>query len=236
MSFVLHSKGRYTAHSLVDFGGRYIYPDGHEDVEYNRICSNQIDATVKRFIVKMAMLFLSFGAGVTGPVYALLFYGINTTTIEVKFPYIEEKSDAEFIGNFLLQTMIASHGIIGYIGIEVAMGFFSDIVIILPKIAAHELNKLDISIENGHLNHAQVRLTVRNIVKQALDADEYVWSQFFAWIHIFQVTPSNDFFSLIDISYAATLRDLLYYRTLVTPPTFTYAIAMAIFCQYWVWF
>lgn len=87
------------------------------------------------------MIFLSFAAGVTGPVYALLFYGINTTTIEVKFPYIKEKSDAEFIGNVLLQSVIAGHGIIGYIGIEVAMNLFSDIIIISPEIVAYELKK-----------------------------------------------------------------------------------------------
>lgn len=173
MSYVLHSKGRYTAHSLVDFGGRYIYPDGHDDSQYTQLCSKQIDATVKSFFVKMTMIFLSFGAGVTGPAYALLFYNIKTTTIEVKLPFVDEKSDAEYLGNMLLQGMIAGHGIIGYIGIEVAMVLFSDVVTISSKIVEHELWTLSEDIEKEKLNK-QLSLRFRNIVRQALDADECV--------------------------------------------------------------
>lgn len=35
-------------------------------------------------------------------------------------------------------------------------------------------------------------------------------------------------------SYLIGARDLLFYRTLLTPPFFTYSISMAIYCQYTV--
>lgn len=38
------------------------------------------------------------------------------------------------------------------------------------------------------------------------------------------------------ISFTATIRDLLYNRTLVTPALLSYSIAMSIFCQFTVIF
>lgn len=36
-------------HSLVDFGGKYIHPNKKPDDEYSKICSKQIDKTVRVF-------------------------------------------------------------------------------------------------------------------------------------------------------------------------------------------
>ena len=61
---------RYELQSLVDFSGRYIYHNNHDKTEYNRICSEHMDATIKSYFVKMGTISVSFVICAFGPAYA----------------------------------------------------------------------------------------------------------------------------------------------------------------------
>lgn len=170
-----HSKNRYLLRELVNFSGYNIYPENHDDIEYVQICSNHINDTIRGYFQKMGLMFLSFLMAVIGPAYAFIFKNIKTTTTAVKFPFIEENSNAEFIGNVLFQSVIACHGIIGYFGMEAAMSIFCDNVTVPPKVIEMELRRLDEkNQQRNYFNSPQMRLNFKNIMKQVMDTEEYV--------------------------------------------------------------
>lgn len=213
--------------SLVSFGGRYIHPNVDEDNEYTEVCSKHIDGTVKSFFIKMGLMLLSLQGSMIGPGYAYFMYGTKTTMTNVRMPYIDPNSNMEFVANLMLASIIGVHGFIGYIGLEVAMAIFSDAVTIVPKLIILEFERMDTKIEKNGFFSLEFHYIFRNIIKQALDSDEYDNSGLSVTsIQLFK------FCFRIYFSYITGIGDLLFYRTLVTPALFTYAIGLTIFCQY----
>lgn len=133
------SKMRFELQRLIDFGGRYIYRDTHENTMYNRICAKQMDNTMKRFLIKMGIILLSYQFAMIGPIRAYFIYGIKTTTIEARIPFCQPNSNAEFVGNFLLQTTIASHAIILFLGLEIFLSIFENVLSVAPKLVKTDL-------------------------------------------------------------------------------------------------
>lgn len=169
---ILYSKKRHELSKLIDFGGRYIYRDSHENNEYNRICAEQMDKTMRRFIIKMTNIFLSFSCAMVGPTYGYFYLGVKTTTVEVRIPFTEENSDAEFIGGIILQSVIAFHGILMYIGAEVLMALFENVQMISPELIKHELKQLCKEYEDKSITDTELRIRIKNIVEQSLDIDK----------------------------------------------------------------
>lgn len=177
------TNGRYKMHSLVEFGGRYIYSNDHEDPEYNKLCSDHIDSTIRTYFTKILTMFASF-------IYALIFilylyfrHGIRSTTTELKFPFIAEDSDAEFIANLIYQYVIAVIGFLGFIGLEAMMSLFNDTASISPKLAEYEFGRLDKMVENGRLSEPRIQFALIRIIKRALDTDKYVFTVFNLCFH-----------------------------------------------------
>lgn len=158
-------------HSLLNFGGKYIYLTNDEDPEYNEICSKHIDATVRRFFIKMLTILASFWLAMIGPIHAYISQGIKTTTTNVRIPFTDVNSDAEFIGNIILQSVIGFHGVFGYIMIEVAMSMFDDVITITPKLIKFKLKRLDEAVKMRQ-NDLQICLLVKDIIKQSMDYDK----------------------------------------------------------------
>lgn len=82
---------------MVSYGGRYIYPDRRIQTEYDQICSDQMDKTIRRFFTEICLVW---------PVYKLIKYGVRTTLTEVKIPFVDEDSDTEYILNLMAQVVI----------------------------------------------------------------------------------------------------------------------------------
>lgn len=200
------SKGCALFNSLVDFGGRGIHPDKKDNNEYTKICSKQIDETVRTLIIKMIMMTLAMLSFNVGPIYSYFMYGTKTTMTNIKVPYTERYSNPEFIANVLLSAVIGIHGFIGYIGLEVSMALFSDVVTITPKLIVHVLNGLIERNEEKSISQKELSYSFKNVIKQSLDADEYL----------------------------NCISDLLYVRTFITPSLFTYSMGLGIFSQYMV--
>lgn len=80
-------------------------------------------------------------SGVSRPAYVFIDQGIKTTTTEVKFPFIDEKSDTEFIVNLILQWTILIHGFFVYVGIEIMMLLIENVAIVVPKLTEHEFRQ-----------------------------------------------------------------------------------------------
>lgn len=183
-------------HALSDFAGYYIYPHKHSDSEYVKICSEHIDATVRSFFIKMAIMILSLNLALIGPMYVLLFYGIETTICEAKFPFIDANSKADYLANFIFECFIAGHGGVSTIALEVAMSIWSNVATISPKLIEFELKKLNNFIQqkpttnqqensinkkandqtqpSKSFTDQQTQMTLKNILKLALDSDKLV--------------------------------------------------------------
>lgn len=167
------SKKRFLTHDLIDFGGYYIYPHKeHEDIEYVRICSQQIDESVRGFFMKIGILFLAMCICVFWPVYSVTMYGTKTTTLDVKIPFVEAHSDREFLFNSILMLIIASHAGTFYVGLEVAVSIWVDIATAAPKLIAYEFKKLDDLLHQSDGTDLKLRIAFLNIAKQVLDTNE----------------------------------------------------------------
>lgn len=199
-------KGCALFHSLVDFGGRCIHPVKNVDDKYTSICSMQIDETVRMLITKMFMMTMAMLSFNVGPIYSYFAHGTKTTMTNVKVPFTERYSNAEFMANVVLSAVIGIHGYIGYIGLEVSMALFSDVVTISPKLVEYDLNGLIEGNKTKTISQVDLKYSFKNIIKQSSDADEYL----------------------------RCIGELLYVRTLITPSLFTYSIGLGIFCQYMV--
>lgn len=120
------------------------------------------------------MLMMGCGAtpGVAATIYAYFVYGIKSTTVEVKIPFTDEKSNIEFIINMILQFTIFIHGFFIYLGIETIMDIFQNVAQFSPILIKSRLKQLEEMNEKGELSEAQVYHMFKDIVKQALDCDK----------------------------------------------------------------
>lgn len=156
----------------MDFGGRYIYHNSFEKTKHNQSCSNLLDISLRNFLIKMGSLFVSFTFAIVGPAHAFFVHGLKTTTTQVHIPFLEPKSDAEFVGNFMIQSLQSGHGIFLYIGIEVFLSLFENVVAILPiLINDHLVDTIELHQKNA-LTDAQLYWHVKRIVEESQDADE----------------------------------------------------------------
>lgn len=167
------SNSRRKLYTLVAFGGKYIFPDRHEDAKYTEICSKLMDDCMKSFLFKFLTIFGSFSIGMLKTYYASIVLGIKTTTTDAKFPFTGEKSSEEFLLNFILQNLIATFGFFGYFCMEGALRLIILVVNSAPQLIKYELRKLDDKIERNQIASLQIVTTFRNIVQQIMDADRY---------------------------------------------------------------
>lgn len=163
---------RFKLQSLIDFGGRYIYYDSHDNTEYNRICSDHMDITMKQFISKIAGIFISITFAAIGPAYAYFWHGIHSTFTEARIPFTEPKSNAEFMGNFLFQNVTSVHGAIAYVGLEVFLSILENAVTITPRLIENDLVHTIKLYEKKSTTQLQLNVKIGNIVRQSIDADK----------------------------------------------------------------
>lgn len=170
MSAISKNRGKY--HSLLTFAGRYIYPDNHGRTEYNQICSEQMDSTIRSFLIRILMIFLAAFAAVFGPIYVYLSQGIKTTTTEVKIPFADNDENIEYIMNMILQFMNFIYGSLVYYSLETAMAIFGDVIKVTPKLIKNQLNALIEMYERKEISELQLRFAFKNITKQLLDYEK----------------------------------------------------------------
>lgn len=164
--------GRFKLQALIDFGGRYIYHDNHGKTEYSRICSDHMDRTVRRFIVQMAASLIAYTLILIGPTHAYMTYGVQSTLIESRIPFTEPKSSAEFIGNFMIQTLICSISFVQYIGVEIFLSILENVVKATPDLIKCKLDDTIEQYKEKSITELELNARIGNIVQQSKDADK----------------------------------------------------------------
>lgn len=105
--------------------------------------------------------------------YASFWMGKRTTTVDVKFPFVQEKSDEEFWFNFALQWIIFINGLFLYFGIEITMNLFEDFAKISPKVIHLEFIDTMKKCEQKELYDEQLRITFKNGIMLVTDYQRY---------------------------------------------------------------
>lgn len=126
---------------------------------------------MKNFIFKMAIIFSSAITALIWPTYLFVSQGIKTTVTELKLPFIDENSDAEFIGNLLFQSVIVGHGFAGYVGLEVGMDICTDFVSVSQKLFKFRLLILD--DQHEEISLTELPKLVKNVIEQVRTYDWY---------------------------------------------------------------
>lgn len=105
------------------------------------------------------------------PTYQSLSQENKITALELRFPYVEKNSYAEFFGNIFIECNIFGHGFLGVFSIEVGMDIISDFVTLSPKLLKYHLQKL--FCEDGKKPSAEVNAELRNVIQHLNEFNEY---------------------------------------------------------------
>lgn len=170
---IMLTEARKQMQFLMRYAGHFVYADDHEGTEYNKICTDHIDETVRSFFVKMGIIYISLVVE-TVTVCVYIRRGTRTTLTDLKYPFVAEKSDIEFYLNVFFQAAVVLLGGLAYVSIEIVMGLAHDIASISPKLTNFELRKFHNMMQNKKISKARKDAALKHIVKEALHSDKYV--------------------------------------------------------------
>lgn len=160
-------------HTMVEFPGYYIYRNDSQNNAYNRLCSEQMDATVVSYVKKVVLMMIGGYGYAASTLYASFWLHNKTTLGSLKIPHVEEKSDAEFHYNFTLQNIIFAHGYFFYLGMETTMTIFENFATVSPKLIHLELSKCIASFERKEMTEPQLRVAFKNALLEILDYERW---------------------------------------------------------------
>lgn len=140
--------------------------------EYNRICSTGMDNTMRRYLIKMVSMVMSMIMSLIGPAYAYFAHGIRTTWTSNRIPFTEPNSDAEFIVNIFLQTIILGHGCVGYFALEMMMTLVENVVTVTPRLCTNDLAQTIGLYKNKQISELELRCKMNHFMKSTCDTDK----------------------------------------------------------------
>lgn len=168
------SKSRENWHKFIRFAANHIYPDTHDNAEYNQICSQQIEKTIKNFCLKIGIMVVAFFAAVSGSAYVFITQGVKSTIFDLRIPFTDENSNAEFLLNMALEFLVGTHGFLSFVGLEVTVVLLTDATSILPKVIEYELKQMHFTYQKNNITDTSKYMTFKNILKQTMDFKKYV--------------------------------------------------------------
>lgn len=169
---ILLTKKRFKLQAIIDFAGRYIYHDNHENTEYNCICSAAMDGTIREFAIKMGIIYISMICAFIGPTHAYIAYGVKTSWTSERIPFTVPNSADEFLINILLQTIIFVHAIWAYFALEVACTLSANVVNVAPRLSTNDLAHTIQRYNDKNISRLELRCEMRNFVKSTCDTDK----------------------------------------------------------------
>lgn len=173
-------------HTLVACPGLYVYANSREPTAYNRICSENMDKTMRNFIKKILLVLSGGIAAVSSALFASFFMGNKTTTFELKCPFVDDEN-LDFILNSILQSIALFIGCFFYAGIEIAMTIFESFASAAPRLIYNEFAQLIEMYEQKRLTESQFRAAFKNVVVMSLDYERYARS-FDIFIRVFRIS------------------------------------------------
>lgn len=170
---VTFSNLRFKVTKVLYYNKNYIFNDDHNESDYNRICSQNMDRTMKRFFIVTSIVILSFAIALVGPIYAYIKYGTRSTLLNLRFPFAEKNSDLEFILNLILQIWGGTAGICADIGIEVGYNLYINTIRLTVELIQSDIDVLSSDLEARILTKTQIKHQLLLIFEKIQHTDRY---------------------------------------------------------------
>lgn len=150
---------RHKIPRLMKTSGLHFYRDDRRPTEYNRICSEHIDCTLKSFVIKMIV---SFSLASIGPAMGYFQCHELITLYEMRLPYSHANPENEFMVNVLWQGSVGS--------------FSFACVIVFEGLTSNEL-------ETRQMASKMVNWRLKRLLVQIIYMDEYESNSIHSFIH-----------------------------------------------------
>nr|AOT85632.1 odorant receptor 116 [Mayetiola destructor] len=202
--YVVFSEKRFMLHKLSKFSQLNVYNDDHEPTKYNKVCKETLNKSVKRIRFILSLTYVSIIVGSAYPTYVFFKTGKLYSLTGVLIPGFEEGSKAERNWNAIY--LIGSSIIAGLslCCLQVFSGIVCDTIIVTSDIIVFEIEQFSEHLERNDLKPNEVRLRAKRIILQILKSDQCT----------------------------AEITDGFYFYFFLSPYLLTYAIGVAIYCQY----
>lgn len=151
---------------MVNYGKKYIYNDNYDKNDYNKICSQNLDATLKRFLIIVSTVCFSFVIALIGPLYAYITHGTRYTLLSLRLPFFEKDSDWEFVLNLILQTWCGIAGFCGHLGIESGYNIIINAIRATTELIEMDIRMLSSNLETEAMTKSQIKNKLLIIFKK----------------------------------------------------------------------
>lgn len=132
---------------MLNISGKYIYRDDRRPTDYNRICSESLDQSLKGYIITISLVILSFVGALLGPFCAYIQNGRMVTLYSVRLPFLQHHPNTELTINVSWETFMSLMGVVALFGMEVMFALVNDTITVSSQLCELELNELSEMLE-----------------------------------------------------------------------------------------
>lgn len=142
---------------VLNYGGKNIYNNNNDINLHNKICSQNMDKSLKRFIAVGSIVCLACGIALLGPVYSFVVNGNRSTLLSVRLPFIKKDSDLEFLLLLIVQALVGSYGFFGNNGLEAGYNLIINVIRITTELIQLNIRKMSGDLGARRLAKSQIQ-------------------------------------------------------------------------------
>lgn len=157
---------------LLEIPRKHLYRNDHRSNDYNLICSECMDQTLKTFIITMIVAILSFGGALIGPVHSYLQDGTLVTLYELRIPFLSEHPRSEYIVNMSWQGGISALGVIALFPLEGMLAIVNNAITVSSKLTLNEFATISNDLEMGEIARELSAQKLKTLFKQIIYMDK----------------------------------------------------------------
>lgn len=132
-----------------------------------------MDTALKRFIIVVLIVLLSFVIALLGPVYSYIVDGNRSTLLSVRLPFVEKDSSLEFTLLLIIQTIYGFVLFNSNIALESAYNLDIDALRTPAELIKMEIDNLSYDLDAENLTTIQIRKKLLSIFYKIHHSDRY---------------------------------------------------------------
>lgn len=198
------NSNRYRFRKIFLFATETIYKDKKVETKFDRLCDNYGMKSINTVFCFVALIVLSTGQAMIGPLIRFFQTGELTTFLAVKLPFIDDDLVWGLHFNIAVQITITLFGTIGGLTIEMASCIVNNTIMLCSEVISFECDELSENIRKVKTSSNRNFAHLRNIMVQIQDFDRYV----------------------------VEMSKIYYWRLFSAPVLIVYSVSISIFCQY----
>lgn len=151
--------------------GREFYNKKNASPAYLNILSNNIDRSIRQFIVVAVLVVSSAAIASIGPMHDYLINGRHSTIVGLKLPFFDEGSNFEYVLECMFQTYIGATAICACLGVEVINTLTNNLIRVYVEIINLRKDILSMRLENGKARNVEIDKTIVDIIESIAMVD-----------------------------------------------------------------